>query len=99
MLISDWSADVCSSDLECKADGLGVMVECFALRHRETVGGGAGELHADTDHCVRFVDMQGFELCQRQLNLLGGQIHGLPTDHAARTGGLDRKSVGEGKRG
>src|SRR3546814_4738756 len=64
------------------------MVECFALRHRETVGGGAGELQADTDHCARFVDMQGFELCQRQLNLLGGQIHGLPTDHAARTGGL-----------
>src|SRR3546814_10675827 len=56
MRISDWSSDVCSSDLLRRAElELGDLAEGIKLRVGEGVGRGFGEAERDEHHALRHV--------------------------------------------
>src|SRR3546814_7927878 len=58
MRISDWSSDVCSSDLDYAGRGLGADILSDALRHiaiaSQSIGIGAVLVHAKGDQAMRF---------------------------------------------
>src|SRR3546814_11178726 len=94
MRISDWSSDVCSSDLQLRADLVFVVIvnrdQCVAdAEVGQQIGGGAGVLGADRRHTL-----QDVLRARRQI----AKIADRRGDHVQVPGGnLDRKSVVQGK--
>src|SRR3546814_14716511 len=101
MRISDWSSDVCSSDLCCDAGSIQLPARAFAgdavtLDIAQVLLGGACASLRQATIGRLIVQARGLDLVDR--NAGAGGIHPAKLDLGLGIAGLDRTSVGLGKR-
>src|SRR3546814_1734519 len=98
MRISDWSSDVCSSDLVCRRGHLHVLPTAFHQRDREAGALGNGGIVSQLlagSAAVRFQDLGVAEALRRLRAPQAGPVAGAGDAAAVRLlqGVDDRKSV------
>src|SRR3546814_19252525 len=80
MRISDWSSDVCSSDLEGEAEARSVLV-ATGVRNRRPSMDEALHDKALADGLIRYCPIcDGYELTDRKVGVIGSDSHGVAED-------------------
>src|SRR3546814_16110293 len=100
MRISDWSSDVCSSDLRAVADdGCGQRRALAAILLIDVLHDLLAALVLEVDVDVgRLLALGGDEALEQQVHARGIDLGDAEAEAAGRVGGrADRKSGGEGK--